>query len=178
MRAASVLLLLPIFLGGCARGEALPGHAGRPDVPRLLGPSEVVIRGHAQVGAVVENTFSPEEGVAVGFMTELARGATLAAELTADSPSELFAYGPVGDGGWFGAPVAARDGGAGRLEIVAPSDGLYLVAALGPPGSEAPFSLSLYCEAGICGGPPSPGAQCPDGTGCDWAKPRSLSIRR
>lgn len=109
----------------------------------MLGPAEVDIRGALPVGAAVRDRFSPREGVAIGYVTELPEGATVVAELDAPAPTELFTYGPLSDEGWFGAPVVARDGGHGALPVVAPEHGTYLVAALGPPGEAAPFLLSL-----------------------------------
>ena len=145
------LLALLVLAAGCHHADLepgpLPGHAGRPDVPRLLGPSSVTIHGALPVGAWRRGFFTAQEGMAIGFVTDLPEGSAVLVALDAEPPAEIFVYGPLTDEGWFAAAPLARDGGTGELPVMAYDGGRYLVAAMGPPGASSPFLLSLHGDS-------------------------------
>lgn len=166
----ALLVLLMSSLTGCyveTVHESPPPTYGPRPPPAAVDPSSVRVVDRADLGTRIDGGLSGQD-VAVGYVTALAQGARISASLSGPAGSRLFAYGPLGEGGWASAPILAR--GEAQLVVTAPSDGSYLFAVLGPMGSVAPFSLELACASGECRVECAPNGECPVGSQCAWVQ--------
>ncbi|HJL14243.1 MAG TPA: Kazal-type serine protease inhibitor family protein [Sandaracinaceae bacterium LLY-WYZ-13_1] len=170
LRSGFAAALALSILGGCYAERVERVERAPTSVPRSEGPRDVRIQGRIDVDTERSHAFPGNAGVAVGWVASARRGSTLGVRLRAEPTSEVFVYGPLTDAGWSAAPVLGRGGGDGELNVTAPADGTYLVAALGPGDASSRLTLALRCASEECRVECGEGGACPTGAQCAFVQ--------
>ncbi len=158
-------IAIGLSLAGCVQNVSATRYGAIPATQP--GPEHIRVAGRADIGEQVEGAFT--HGEAMGFVLTAAQGATVAASVASDVVTEVLFYGPLAPNAeWERLPIIAR--GETQIAMTAPENGTYLVAVVGPPESDASFTVSTECVSGECGVQCDPDGACPPGSLCAWVE--------